>query len=156
MTTSTGYRDQTLIGLPDQVANVIRNHHSAGTLVSMTAPRPVSATDPRIRVRLRLVDTNPARPANRPRTVRVASLGAHTAGLVQPGRKRRIRRLVAVTAVTATVVAGLTAIVVYLVAQLVAFLVDHAAIIAGFLAIAAILTALLPSTGSRKRHCPGC
>jgi hypothetical protein len=153
MNTTTGYRDHTLIGLPEQVANVIRNHHSAGTLVSMTAPRPVSATDPRVRVELRLVDANPA-PVNRP--VRTTSLGGHILGLVQPSRKRRTRRVIAITIATTTAIAGLIAVAVYLVGQLVAFLADHAAIIAGLLAVAAAITALLSRTSSRKRHCPGC
>jgi hypothetical protein len=40
----------------------------------------------------------------------------------------------------------------------VALLVDHAALIAGLLAVAALILAALRSTtsGSGKRHCPGC
>ncbi|MCM0675100.1 hypothetical protein NCC78_10415 [Micromonospora phytophila] len=145
-----GYRDHNLIGLPDQVANVIANHQSAGTLISMTAPRTISATDPRIRVAVRLVDTTT--PTIRP--VRVTSLRAHITGRVQP---RRIRRRVAIAASVATAVIALGAIVAYLVGQLVTFLVEHAAIIAGLLAITAlILGALRGTTGSGKRHCPGC
>ncbi|MGS2616575.1 hypothetical protein ACVCAH_18915 [Micromonospora sp. LZ34] len=147
--TTIGYRDHTLIGSPEQVANVIRNHHSAGTLVSMTAPRPVSATDPRVRVALRLVDTTAG-----PCPVRVTSLRTHITDRVRPHRRRRTRRVIAITTTAATaMVAGLIAAVVYLVA----FLIDHAAIIAGLLAVAAlILAALHGTTGSGKRHCPGC
>jgi hypothetical protein len=146
-----GYRDHTLIGLPEQVANVIRNHHTAGTLVSMTAPRPVSPTDPRIRVALRLVDTTT--PAPGPRPVRVTSLRTHITDRVRPHRTRRTRRVIAITTAATTVVAGLITAAVYLVA----FLIDRAAIIAGLLAVAAlILAALRGTTGSGKRHCPGC
>ncbi|MGW3614491.1 hypothetical protein ACWD6N_32410 [Micromonospora sp. NPDC005163] len=146
--TAIGYRDHTLIGLPEQVANVIRNHHSAGTLVSMTAPRPVSPTDPRIRVALRLVDTTAG-----PRPVRVTSPRTHITDRARPRRVRRTRRVIAITTAAGTVLAGVIAAVAYLVA----FLADHAAIIAGLLAVAAlILAALRGSTGSGKRHCPGC
>ncbi|MET8353460.1 MULTISPECIES: hypothetical protein [unclassified Micromonospora] len=146
--TAIGYRDHTLIGLPEQVANVIRNHHSAGTLVSMTAPRPVSPTDPRIRVALRLVDTTAG-----PRPVRVTSPRTHITDRARPRRVRRTRRVIAITTAAGTVLAGVIAAVAYLVA----FLADHAAIIAGLLAVAAlILAALRGCTGSGKRHCPGC
>ncbi|PWR12487.1 hypothetical protein DKT69_23900 [Micromonospora sicca] len=145
-----GYRDHTLIGLPEQVANVIANHQSAGTLISMTAPRPISATDPRIRVAVRLVDTTT--PAIRP--VRVTSLRMHITDRVQP---RRTRRRVAIAATIAAVFTVLVAAIAYLVGQLVTFLVEHAAIIAGLLTITAlILAALRGTTGSGKRHCPGC
>ncbi|MEV0810677.1 hypothetical protein [Micromonospora sp. NPDC050200] len=143
-----GYRDHTLIGLPDQVANVIRNHHTAGTLISLSAPRPVSPTDPRIRVALRLVDTTAG-----PRPVRVTSLRTHITDRVRPRRSRRTRRVIAITTAVAIVVAGLVAAAFYLVA----FLIDHAAIIAGLLAVAALILAALRGTaGSGKRHCPGC
>lgn len=146
-----GYRDHTLIGSPEQVANVIRNHYSAGTLISLSAPRPVSATDPRIRVALRLVDTTPTA---RPRPVRVTSLRTHITDRVRPHRTRRTRRVIAITTAATTALAGLLAAAVYLVA----FLVDHAAIIAGLLAVAALILAALRGTtsGSGKRHCPGC
>lgn len=149
----TTYRDTTLIGLPEQVATVLRNHSTAGTLVSMTAPRPVSPTDPRIRVAVRLIDT--ATPAVRP--VRVTSLRTHITNRVQHTQRRRARRrLVIATTVTATIVA-LVAVVAYLVGRLVTFLVDHAALIAGLLAVAALIVAALRGvTGSGKRHCPGC
>ncbi|MET8350907.1 hypothetical protein [Micromonospora sp. NPDC005206] len=150
-----GYRDHTLIGLPEQVANVIRNHHTAGTLVSMTAPRPVSPTDPRIRVALRLVDTTTTTTTTTaaPRPVRVTSLRTHITDRARPRRVRRTRRVIAITTAAGTVLAGAIAAVVYLVA----FLIHHAALIAGLLAVAAlILAALRGSTGSGKRHCPGC
>ncbi|RQW98679.1 hypothetical protein [Micromonospora globispora] len=147
---SLGYRDHQLIGLPEQVANVIRNHHSAGTLISLSAPRPVSPTDPRIRVALRLVDTTT--PAPGPRPVRVTSLRTHITDRVRHHRIRRPRRVIAITTAAATAVAGLITAVVYLVA----FLVDHAAIIAGLLAVTALILAALRSSGSGKRHCPGC
>ncbi|RZU72018.1 hypothetical protein EV384_0357 [Micromonospora kangleipakensis] len=150
-----GYRDTTLIGLPEQVANVIRNHHTAGTLVAVTAPRSVSPTDPRVRVVVRLVDdTTTATPP-----VRVTSLRTHITNRVQHTQRRRTRRriVIAATVTAAVVVIGLAVALVYLVGHLVAFLVDNAALIAGLLAIAAlILAALRGTTGSGKRHCPGC
>ncbi|WP_200208931.1 hypothetical protein [Micromonospora coerulea] len=151
--TAVGYRNMTVVGLPEQVANVLRNHHNAGTLVAMTAPRPVSATDPRIRVNVRLLDTTT--PAIRP--VRVTSMREHITNRVQPAQQRRIRRRIAIAATVTAAVVALVAAVAYLVDQLVTFLADHAALIAGLLAIAAlILAALRSAVGSGKRHCPGC
>jgi hypothetical protein len=158
MNTTTGYRDHTLIGTPDQVGNVLLTHAAAGTLIATTAPRPISATDPRVWVRLRLADTSPdpASSVTRPAPAPVVSLADHITGLVQPGSKRRTRRIVAVSAAATTAAAALIAMAVYLVGQLVAFLTDHAALIAGLLAVAALITALLTRTVSGKRHCPGC
>jgi hypothetical protein len=151
-----GYRDHTLIGLPDQVANVIRNHHTAGTLISLSAPAPVSATDPRIRVALRLVDTTA--PTTGPDPVRVASLRTHITDRVRPYRTRRTRRVIAITTAAATVAAAaVIGLVAYLVAQLVAFIAAHLALIVGVVLLVAIATAFLLRTGGdRRRHCPGC
>ena len=146
----TTYRNLTVVGLPDQVANILRNHSTAGTLVAVTAPRRVSPTDPRIRVGVRLLDTTPA---SQP----VTSLQEHITNRVQPARRQRIRRHIAIATTAAAVVVALVVTVAYLVGQLVAFLVDNAALIAGLLAVAAlILAALRGATGSGKRHCPGC
>ncbi|NES26275.1 hypothetical protein GCE86_27640 [Micromonospora terminaliae] len=151
--TTIGYRTMTVVGLPEQVANVLRNHHNAGTLISLSAPRPVSPTDPRIRVNVRLVDTTT--PATAPG--RVASLGTHITTRVHHTQRRRIRRRIAIAATVTAAAAALVAAVAYLIGHLVAFLADHAAIIAGFLAIAALILAALRSAfGSGKRHCPGC
>ena len=151
--TTIGYRTMTVVGLPEQVANVLRNHHNAGTLVAMTAPRPVSPTDPRIRVNVRLVDTTT--PATRP--ARVASLATHITTRVHHSQRRRIRRRIAIAATVTAAAVAVAAAVAYLIGQLVAFLTNNAAIIAGLLTIAALILAALRSTfGSGKRHCPGC
>jgi hypothetical protein len=151
--TTTGYRDHTVIGLPDHVAHVIANHHRAGTLISLSPPRPVSPTDPRVQVALRLVDTTtppatPPSPADR--------LGQHAYTLTRTARQRRRRRRITITTTVAVTAIGVIAAIGYAVAQLVAFLTEHAAVIAGGLIIAAILTALAFSGSNGRRHCPGC
>jgi hypothetical protein len=56
-----------------------------------------------------------------------------------------------------TAVVGIVFAVAYAVGALVAFIADHAAIIAGGLAVAAILSYLATAGGrTGKRHCPGC
>ena len=136
----THIRTLTVVGLPEQVANVIRNHRAAGTLIAMTVPRPVSATDPRIRVAIRLATPLPAirtRPAT---TV-----------------TRRVPRGLGLAAAITAAALVVIAVGAWLVAQVVAFITAHAAVIVGAIVLAAIAAGLLiTATASGKRHCPGC
>jgi VIT1/CCC1 family predicted Fe2+/Mn2+ transporter len=134
------YRDHTLIGTPHQIRNVLRNHAAAGTLIAAGPPQPLSGTDPRIRVRLRLVD--PTTPAS--------------ASPVRPRTTGRLRRVAALTAGVSLAIAAVIAMAAYLIGRLIGFLVDHAATLVGVLVVAAILAAFLTHTSGRRRHCPGC
>jgi lysylphosphatidylglycerol synthetase-like protein (DUF2156 family) len=143
-TVSTRYADHTIVGTPAQVANVLANHTTAGTLIAVSAPRPATTnpTDPRIQVRVRLHTTT---------TTAVATAST------RPRRTKGIRKAIALAATATGVVTGLLAVVAYLTGQLVAFLTAHAATIVGAVTVLAIAAALLlKSTGGSNRHCPGC
>ncbi|MFX0593315.1 hypothetical protein [Melissospora conviva] len=142
----THIRTLTVVGLPEQVANVIRNHRAAGTLIAMTVPRPVSATDPRVRVGIRLAQPLPS--------VQVDSIGQYIAD--RHRTRNHTRRVALVVALTAAAVAVIAAGA-WIVAQVVAFITAHAALIVGAIVLAAIAAGLLiTATTSGKRHCPGC
>lgn len=135
-------RDHTVTGTPDQLANLVANHRNAGTLVAMTAPRPV--TDDRFQVIIRIREPRPTTPAT------PASEFIRT----RTRRPRRIRPAVIATTAAGTV-AGLLAAAAYLLGQLVEFIAAHAALIIGALVVIALLAlaGLLRTSG---RHCPGC
>ena len=136
----TTTRTLTVVGLPEQVANVIGNHRAAGTLIAMTVPRPVSATDPRIRVAIRLATPLPA-------------IRTRPATTVTRRVPRGLGLAAAITAAALVVIAAGA----WLVAQVVAFITAHAAVIVGAIVLAAITVGLLiTATTSGKRHCPGC
>jgi hypothetical protein len=133
-------RDHTVVGTVDQLANIVDNHLNAGTLVAMTAPRPVGD---RFQMTIRIREDQ---------TTRVTS----TSGYTRIRRSRRTRIAVIATTVTGTV-AGLVAVAAYLIGQLVELIAAHAAQILGVLALAAILaTAVARRSTSGRRHCPGC
>ncbi|GGQ86737.1 hypothetical protein [Couchioplanes azureus] len=136
MTTHTLVRDHTVTGTATQLANVVANHRTAGTLVALTAPRPV--TGDRFQIIIRLREPAPARP-----TVRATSTS------------KRARFAVIVTALTGTI-AGLLATAAYLLGQLVEFVTAHAGPVLAVLAIVAVLGALGARRTSGRRHCPGC
>ena len=143
----TTTRTLTVVGLPEQVANVIRNHRAAGTLIAMTVPRPVSATDPRVRVGIRLAQPLPS--------MQVDSIDQYIADRHRTRNHTR-RQVALVVALTAAAVAVI-AVGAWLVAQVVAFVAAHAAVIVGAIVLAAITAGLLlTATTSGKRHCPGC
>ena len=183
--TTTGtparYRDHTVIGTPDQLANLIANHTTAGTFLGVSAPQP--RHDGRLTVVLRLADTTPQprtrRPEHRPvpasrthtpaRTragkavPHPADVGAYPAGFdyrptirVRSPRSRRRNRIgVAVTAVFA-VLAVLVFAVGWLLSRLASIHLDGPTML-GVLAVALLITAALNGGNSRsKRHCPGC
>jgi heme A synthase len=137
-------RNHTVTGTPTQLANILANHRNAGTLVALTAPRPIGD---QFQVVIRLREYQPA--------VRTASVGEYTRTRIRRPR-RGTRIAVIVTAVTGTV-AGLAAIGAYLLGQLVEFIAAHAGLILAVLALAAILaTAAARRNTSGRRHCPGC
>jgi hypothetical protein len=137
-------RDRTLTGTPAQLANVVANHRTAGTLVAMTAPRPVGD---RLQVVLRLREFQPTRP-----TARVSSVGDYA--YTRTRHPRRARIAVIATATTG-VIAGLVTAAAYLIGQLVELIAAHAGLILGVLALLAILAGVTAGS-SRRRHCPGC
>jgi hypothetical protein len=139
-------RDHTLVGTATQLANLVVSHRNAGTLVTLTPPRPV--TGDRFQLVIRLVERVPARP-----TVRVTSVGEHARTRIR--RPRRTRIVVIATTITGTV-AGLVAVAAYLIGQLVELIAAHAALILGVLALAATLAGLCARRSSGRRHCPGC
>ena len=139
-------RDRTVTGTATQLANLVANHRNAGTLVAMTAPRPVPGD--RFQVVIRLREYQPAQP-----TVRVTSVGEHARTYAR--RPRRTRLAVIGTAITGTA-AGLVAVAAYLIGQLVELITAHAGLILGVLVLVAILAATAARRGSSGRHCPGC
>jgi hypothetical protein len=162
-TTRGHYRDYTVVGTADQLRNVVTNHATAGTLAAITTPRPISATDPRLRMTLRIhttspVPTRPTTPAHRG-TTRPTSTPRPTTPPT-PTRSRPIRRPMStwrrwLTLIGLLFTAALTAALVYLIWQLVAFVTANAAAIIGFVTIAA-LAYIAINAGGGKRHCPGC
>lgn len=131
-------RDHTVTGTPDQLANIVANHRNAGTLIAMTAPRPVGD---HFQLIIRLREYRHTAPP-------LPTTGTHT-------RTRRTRIAVIVTTVTGTV-AGLISVAAYLIGQLVELIAAHAGLIFGVLVLAAILAALAARSSGRRRHCPGC
>jgi hypothetical protein len=154
MTTTTpgdGYRREyatTVVGTPTQLANVITNHGTAGTLIAAGRPFALAYRPGHYQIRIRLRETVPARPM-----VRVTSIGEHAS--IRASRSRRRRRVPVVTAVVG-VVAGLLAVAAYLIGQLVALIASHAGLLLGVLALAALLAATATRRRSGRRHCPGC
>jgi hypothetical protein len=143
-------RDVTVAGTPNQLANVIDNYRRKGTLVGVTAVIAGSLwPDGRPRVTLRLREFQPIRP-----TVRVASVGEHARTRIR--RPRRGARIAVIVTTVTGVAAGLLAVAAYLFGQLVELIAEHAALILGVLALAAILAAATARRGSGHRHCPGC
>jgi hypothetical protein len=137
-------RDHTVTGTAIQLANLVANHHNAGTLVAMTAPRPVGD---RFQILIRVREPRP--------TIRVTSVGEHARTRIRLPR-RGARIAVIATTITGTA-AGLIAVAVYLLGQLIELITVHAALILGVLALAAILAAAAARRNSSgSRHCPGC
>jgi hypothetical protein len=142
----TVIRDHTVTGTPAQLANLVANHRHAGTLIALTAPRPVPGN--RFQLVIQLREYQPTPP-----TVPVTSVGEHARTRIR--RSRRTRTAVTVTTITGTA-AGLVAVAAYLIGQLVELIAAHAAQALGVLALAAILAAAARRGRSEGRHCPGC
>lgn len=138
-------RDHVVTGTATQLANIVANHHTAGTLIAVTALRPVD-TD-RLQAVIRLRDNQNTRP-----TTRDTSPGEQP--LTDIRRPRRTRRA-AVTAVIGTL-AGLVTAAAYLFGELVELITTHAGRILVVLALAGLVAAAVVGRGSGRRHCPGC
>jgi len=146
-----GYRREyatTVVGTPTQLANVLTNHRTAGTLIAAGQPFAVAYRPGRYQLRIRLRESVPARPMGR-----VTSVGEHAT--MRAVRSRRRRRVPVVTAVVG-VVAGLLAVAAYLIGQLVELITAHAGPVLGVLALAALLAATATRRCTGRRHCPGC
>jgi hypothetical protein len=154
----TSYRDYTVVGTADELRNVVANHHTAGTLVALTAPAPNTPTDPRLRITLRLrttaanptttARTRPTRPT-RPRPARPDGQLERPARNPMPTWRRWL------IAIAGLALAGAAAALVYLIWLVATFIADNALTILGGLTIAVITGAVLYG-GSGRRHCPGC
>jgi hypothetical protein len=147
----TGQVATTLIGTPTQLANVITNHRTAGTLIAVGRPFPVPHRPGyyQIHLRLRAATTihNGQRPTASPITIRERN---------RPARTRRTGGRAAIAAVITTAAAfliGVTAAVAHLVGVLVQLVADHAPAVLTIAALAALLPGALVR---RRRHCPGC
>ena len=146
-----GYRREyatTVVGTPTQLANVLTNHRTAGTLIAAGRPFPLAYDPGRYQLRIRLRDSGPARPP-----ARVTSVGQYAKTRVV--RSRRRRRVPVVTAVVG-VIAGLVAVAAFLIGQLVELVAAHAGLVVGVLALAALLAATATRRRPGRRHCPGC
>jgi hypothetical protein len=122
------HRDHTVTGTATQLANIVANHRNAGTLIALTAPRPI--TGDRFQLVIRLREYQPTQPATR-----VTSAGEHARTRIRRSRRSRIAVITTVTGVTA----GTLTVAAYLLGQLVAFIAAHAAILIGALALIALL-----------------
>jgi hypothetical protein len=176
-TTPVRYRDHTVVGTPDQLANLIANHTAAGTLAGISAPR--TRDHGRLAVVLRLRDTTrqppTRRPEHRPAPTRrphtparpavphPADMSGHrvefdyrlTVRIRTPRSRRRNRIGLAITAIVA-VLAVLVFAIGWLLSRLAAIHLDGPTVL-GILAVALLITAALRGNSSgRKRHCPGC
>ena len=147
-----GYRRRehatTVVGTPTQLANVITNHRTAGTLIAAGRPFPLAYDPGRYQLRIRLRESVPARPM-----VRVTSVGQYAKTRAVGSRRRS--RVPVITAVVG-VVAGLLAAAAYLIGQLVGLIAAHAGLVLGVLALAALLAASATRRRTGRRHCPGC
>jgi hypothetical protein len=135
------YRQHILTGTPQQVANVRANHHTAGTLVAATAPRPAPGRQVWVRITIRETPPAPTRPPTARRS------------------RRRLRRpggTPAIVVAIAALVVGVLAMSAYLLGQLVGWATAHATL-AGIALLAALIAGVLRGIAGRgKRHCPGC
>jgi hypothetical protein len=131
-------RDHTVTGTATQLANIVANHRNAGTLVDLTAPRPITGN--RFQIIIRLRECQPTRP-----TTRVTSVGEHARTRIRRPRRSRIAVITTVTGVGA----GILTVTAYLLGQLVEFVVAHAAPLIGALVLIAVLAlaGLLRSSG---------
>jgi hypothetical protein len=176
-TTTVRYRDHTVVGTPDQLANLIANHTTAGTLAGISAPQP--RQDGRLAVVLRLRDTTPELPTGRPVHPPVPASRPHTParaamphppamsaypaafdrGLTIRVRSPRTRRRRRIAAGLTAVVAVLTLLVFaagWLLSRLASIHLDGPTLL-GILAVALLITAALRGgSNNGKRHCPGC
>jgi uncharacterized membrane protein (UPF0136 family) len=146
-----GYRREyatTVVGTPTQLANVITNHRTAGTLIAAGRPSALAYNPGRYQLRIRLREPGPARPM-----VRVTSVDQYAKTRAVGSRRRS--RVPVITAVVG-VVAGLLAVAAYLIGQLVELITAHAGLVLGVLALAALLAATATRRRSGRRHCPGC
>jgi hypothetical protein len=180
-TTSARYRDHTVVGNPDQLANLIANHTTAGTLLGISAPQP--RQDGRLAVVLRLRDTTPqlptrqrehraapvtrthrpARSPARPAVPHPADMSTYPARVdyrltirVRSPRSRRRHRVGLVVTAAIAVLAAVVFAAGWLLSRIAAIHLDGPTLL-GILAVALLIAAALRGTGnSGKRHCPGC
>jgi hypothetical protein len=138
-------RDHIINGTAEQLAAVLANHRSAGTLIAATGPGYLQDGSQVIAIRIR--EYQPGHP-----TQQVTSAGQHARTRIQ----RPHRLAVIVTAITGTA-AGLLAAAAYLLGQLVELIAAHAGLVLTVLVLAALaLAAAARRRSSKGRHCPGC
>jgi hypothetical protein len=140
----------TVIGTADQLANLVANHRTAGTLIAAGWPQALPDRPGHYQLRIRIREQISARPTGR----------VIAADLSHDARHRRLRRrtgiAATITAITG-VIAGLTAAVAYLVGQLVVLITAHLAVIVGVGVLVVLLLAALGRVGACSgMHCPGC
>ena len=151
-----GYRREyatTVVGTPTQLANVITNHRTAGTLIAAGRPfaLPYRPGYYQIRVRLRATTDrySPRRPA-------VAELGttrpqSRPTRTSWPGRRAGIAALITTGA---AFLAGVLAASAHLIGVLAELITGHAAALLTIGALAALITGAVHVR--RRKHCPGC
>jgi hypothetical protein len=171
--TTTSYRDHAVIGTPDQLANLLANHTTAGTLLGVSAPQP--RDNGRYAIVVRLADRTatgavvPARPTpapphapgRRPTTPRPATR-TPTAEVdykliirIRSARTQRRRRLILIVAVALTLAAALAYAVGYLISRLTVLTVDLPTLL-GLAGVLLLIAAALSGGPPSRRHCPGC
>jgi hypothetical protein len=139
-----------VVGTADQLANLIANHRTAGTLITAGRPLPVPDRPGHYQLRIRLREHMSARP-----TTRIISAG--------PSPDARDRRLHRRTRIAATImaitgtIATLAATAAYLLGQLVELITEHLAVILGVGVLVVLLLAALGRVGACPGiHCSGC
>jgi hypothetical protein len=141
----TGYTASyatTVVGTADQLANLITNHRTAGTLIAVGRPLALPHRPGHYQIRMRLRITIAQRPAI----------------TAPPGPPRRIRprrtRRTAIGTVLACVAVGVLATIAYLLGMLAELIATHLHELLTVGVIAGLLTAAV--SVRRRKHCPGC
>jgi hypothetical protein len=152
--TPTGYIASyatTVVGTADQLANLLTNHRTAGTLIAVGRPLalPYRPGHYQVRIRLRTTTTTIADRRADVRRPAITAPAAHSRRT--PGRRTRH---VAIGTVLATATAGVLATIAYLLGVLAELIATHLRDLLIVGVFAGLLTAAL--SVRRRKHCPGC
>ena len=157
----THYTDVTVIGTPAEVGQLLHAARGSGRLLAATPARPVSATDPRLRLTVRLGNQATATAAATRRPTRPARPPIPPPRpWYPPPTPDPYRRRLALIPIAAAAALALLASLVYglylIVTAAVAAIAAALPYLLGVLVLIALLAAAIRSAGGGGRHCPGC
>jgi hypothetical protein len=159
----TRFTDVAVTGTTEQISQALAPLHDAGRLLGMTAPRPVSAADPRqtVRARVRTIDPEPTvTPEAAPSIVVAVNVTQPPATAAQLGHRPgdssgfpAVPFAVGAGVFVAVAVSGFwigaSGVATHLIATV-------ASVIGGIGALVLLASALLRITSGTGHHCPGC